>query len=124
MGQNRHGVALASLYARQLLRPRRIMATEQDGGFGESPLEVGMAEGRLRAEIAAHLPGLDQRLAVLDDDLDTTLRASPVWRAARGTAAECAGDGPRVCPAPRARAAGVGQREASVPRRLHGRGAL
>jgi transposase len=35
---------------------------------------------RLRADIVAHIAWLDQRVATLDDDLDTTLRASPVWR--------------------------------------------
>jgi transposase len=38
------------------------------------------AAPRLRADIAAHIAWLDQRVATLDDDLDTTLRASPVWR--------------------------------------------
>jgi transposase len=35
---------------------------------------------RLHADIGAHIAWLDQRVATLDDDLDTTLRASPVWR--------------------------------------------
>jgi len=35
---------------------------------------------RLRADIVAHIAWLDQHVATLDDDLDTTLRASPVWR--------------------------------------------
>ena len=35
---------------------------------------------RLRADIVAHIAWLDQRVATLDDDLDTTLRASPIWR--------------------------------------------
>jgi transposase len=34
----------------------------------------------VQADIKAHLAWLAQRLATLDDDLDTTLRASPVWR--------------------------------------------
>jgi transposase len=38
------------------------------------------APRRLRADIEAHIAWLDQRVATLDDDLDTTLRASPVWR--------------------------------------------
>ena len=38
------------------------------------------APRRLRADIEAHLAWLEQRVAALDDDLDTTLRASPVWR--------------------------------------------
>jgi transposase len=36
----------------------------------------------LHADLQAHITWLDQRLAALDDDLDTPLRASPVWRAA------------------------------------------
>jgi transposase len=35
---------------------------------------------RLRTDIEAPIAWLDQRVAALDDDLDTTLRASPVWR--------------------------------------------
>ena len=38
------------------------------------------APHRLRADIEAHIAWLDQRVAALDNDLDTTLRASPVWR--------------------------------------------
>jgi transposase len=38
------------------------------------------ASPRLRADIVAHIAWLDQHVAILDDDLDTTLRASPVWR--------------------------------------------
>lgn len=37
------------------------------------------APRRLRADIEAHITWLDQRVAALDDDLDTTLRARPVW---------------------------------------------
>jgi transposase len=38
------------------------------------------APRRLRTDIEAHIAWLDQRVAALDDDLDTTLRASPIWR--------------------------------------------
>lgn len=38
------------------------------------------APPRLRADIADHIAWLEQRVATLDDDLDTTRRASPVWR--------------------------------------------
>ena len=38
------------------------------------------APRRLRADIEAHIAWLNQRVAALDDDLDTTWRASPVWR--------------------------------------------
>ena len=34
----------------------------------------------MQADLAAPLAWLEQRLATLDDTLDTTLRASPVWR--------------------------------------------
>src|SRR5262249_54832734 len=38
------------------------------------------APPRLRADIEAHIAWLEQRVAPLEDALDTTLRASPVWR--------------------------------------------
>jgi transposase len=38
------------------------------------------AAPRLRTDIEAHIAWLTQRVVALDDDLDTTLRASPVWR--------------------------------------------
>jgi transposase len=38
------------------------------------------APQRLRADIEAHIAWLTQRVTTLDDDLDTTLQASPVWR--------------------------------------------
>jgi transposase len=41
---------------------------------------LGSASPRLQTAIQAHITGLETRLAALDDDLDTTLRASPVWR--------------------------------------------
>jgi transposase len=41
---------------------------------------LGSAPPRLQPDIQAHITGLNTRLAALDDDLDTTLRASPVWR--------------------------------------------
>jgi transposase len=37
--------------------------------------------GRLQTAIAAHIPWLNERLATLDDALETLLRASPLWRA-------------------------------------------
>jgi transposase len=36
--------------------------------------------GRLQTDMAAHSTWLNARLATLDDDLATLLRASPVWR--------------------------------------------
>src|ERR671931_138902 len=41
---------------------------------------LGSAPPRLQADIQAHITWLNNRLAALDDDLDTTLRTSPVWR--------------------------------------------
>jgi transposase len=61
---------------RALLTRRRqlvAMRTAEHNRLGSAPPAV-------QADITAHLAWLDQRLATLDDDLDTTLRASPVWR--------------------------------------------
>jgi transposase len=41
---------------------------------------LGRAPPRLQPAMQAQITGLNTRLAALDDDLDTTLRASPVWR--------------------------------------------
>jgi transposase len=41
---------------------------------------LGSAPRRLQADIQAHITWLNERLAALDDDLDTTLHASPLWR--------------------------------------------
>jgi transposase len=38
------------------------------------------ASAYLAQDIAAHIPWLKARLATLDDDLETLLRASPLWR--------------------------------------------
>lgn len=35
---------------------------------------------RLQTDIAAHITWLNERLATLDDDIETLLRASPLWR--------------------------------------------
>jgi transposase len=51
---------------------------------------------RLQADIQAHITWLNTRLAVLDDDLDTTLRTSPVWRAREELLRSVPGIGP-VC---------------------------
>jgi transposase len=58
-----------------LTRHRQLIAmrtAEQNRLSGAAP--------RLRADIQAHITWLNERLATLDDDVDTTLRASPVWR--------------------------------------------
>ena len=41
---------------------------------------LGSAPAPVQADLQAHITWLEQRLAALDDTLDTTLRASPVWR--------------------------------------------
>ena len=41
---------------------------------------LGSALPRLQPDIQAHIAWLNTRLTTLDDDLDTTRRASPVWR--------------------------------------------
>jgi transposase len=58
-----------------LARRRQLMAmrTAEQNRLENAPR-------RLRAAIEAHIAWLNQRVAALDDDLDTTLRASPVWR--------------------------------------------
>jgi transposase len=40
---------------------------------------LGSAPRRLQADIQAHITWLNERLTALDDDLDTTLRTSPLW---------------------------------------------
>ena len=42
---------------------------------------LGSAPSRLQTDLQAPLPGLTERLARLDDELDTARRASPGWRA-------------------------------------------
>jgi transposase len=41
---------------------------------------VGSAPPSVQADLQAHITWLEQRLTALDDLLDTTLRASPIWR--------------------------------------------
>ncbi len=57
---------------------------------------LGSAPPRLHADIAAHIPWLNDRLAALDNDLDTALRASPVWREREELVRSVPGIGP-VC---------------------------
>ena len=56
----------------------------------------GNAPPRLQTDIQAHITWLDTRLTALDDDLDTTLRASPVWRECEELLRSVPGIGP-VC---------------------------
>jgi transposase len=62
---------------RALMTRRRqlvAMRTAESNRLGSAPPPA------VPADIVAHLAWLDQRLATLDDDLDTTLQASPIWR--------------------------------------------
>jgi transposase len=54
---------------------------------------------RLRADLMAHIAWLDQHVATWDDDLDTTLRASPVGREREPLYRRVPGLGP-VCARP------------------------
>jgi transposase len=77
-----------------LARRRQLIAmqtTEQN--------RLGSAPRRLQADIQAHITWLNERLAALDDGLDTTLRASPVWREREEWRRSVPGMGP-VCARP------------------------
>jgi transposase len=52
--------------------------------------------GRLQGDMEAHIPWLTARLATLDDDLETLLRASPLWRENDALLQSAPGIGP-VC---------------------------
>jgi transposase len=62
---------LRALFARR--RPLGARRTAEVNRLSRAPAPV-------QAALAAHSAWLDQRLATLDDTLDTTLRGSPVWR--------------------------------------------
>jgi transposase len=57
---------------------------------------LGKAPPRLQTDIQAPITWLNTRLAALDDDLDMTLRASPVWREREELLRSVPGIGP-VC---------------------------
>jgi transposase len=61
---------------RALLARRRQLITMRTAEQNR----LGSAPPRLKADIEAHITWLNERLRGLDDDLDTTLRSSPVWR--------------------------------------------
>jgi transposase len=79
--------ARRALLARR--RPRVPMRTAE-------PNRLGSAPSRLQTDIQAPSTGLNERLARLDDELDTTLRASPVWREREARLRSVPGMGP-VC---------------------------
>jgi transposase len=76
----------ARLARRRQLIARRTAASNR----------LGSAPRRLQADIEAHITWLDTRLEALDDDLDTTRRASPVWREQEEWLRSGPGSGP-VC---------------------------
>jgi transposase len=55
---------------------------------------LGRASPRLQTAIQAHITWLETRRAALDDDLDTTLRARPVWREQEELLRSVPGSGP------------------------------
>ena len=57
---------------------------------------LGSTLPRLQADIETHITWLNARLAALDDNLDTTLRSSPVWREREELLRSVPGIGP-VC---------------------------
>jgi transposase len=61
---------------RALLARRRQLVTRRTAEQNR----LGSAPSRLQTDLQAHIIWLNARLARLDDDLDTTLRASPGWR--------------------------------------------
>ena len=61
---------------RGLLARRRPLVTMRTAAQNRR----GSALPRLQPDIQAHIAWLNPRLTTLDDDLDTTRRASPVWR--------------------------------------------
>lgn len=63
---------LRALLARR--RPWVALRTAEQNRRGSAP-------ARLQADMQAHITWRNTRLAALDDDLDTTSRARPVWRA-------------------------------------------
>jgi len=55
---------------------------------------LGLSAARVRRGIAAHIAWLEQQLADLDRDLDTMIRASPVWQAKEDLLRSAKGVGP------------------------------
>jgi transposase len=82
-----HADELRTLLARR--RQLVAMRTAEQNRLGTAP-------PRLQTDIQAHITWLNTRLAALDDDLDTTRRASPVWREREELLRSVPGIGP-VC---------------------------
>jgi len=77
---------------RALLARRRQLITMRTAEQNR----LGSAPRRRKADIEAHIPWLNERLRALDDDLDTTLRSSPMWREREELLRSVPGIGP-VC---------------------------
>ena len=77
---------------RALLARRRHRITMRTAAYNRR----GNAPHRVQADIEAQITWLDARLAELDDDRDTTWRASPVWREQEERRRSVPGSGP-VC---------------------------
>ena len=77
---------------RALLARRRQLVTMRTAEQNR----LGSALPRLQPDLQAHIAWLNTRLTTLDDDLDTTLRASPVWREREELLRSVPGIGP-VC---------------------------
>jgi transposase len=77
---------------RALLARRRQLVTMRTAEQNR----LGSALPRLQPDIQAHIAWLNTRLTTLDDDLDTTLRASPVWQEREELLRSVPGIGP-VC---------------------------
>jgi transposase len=77
---------------RALLARRRPLVTRRTAAQHRR----GSAPPRLQPDIQAHITWLNTRLTTLDDDLDTTRRASPVWPEREERLRRVPGSGP-VC---------------------------
>jgi transposase len=82
-----HADARRALLARR--RPRVARRTAEQNRLGKAPPP-------LQTDSQAPITGLNTRLAALDDDLDPTRRASPVWREREESLRSVPGIGP-VC---------------------------
>lgn len=77
--------ALRAVLARRRPRVTRRTAAQH---------RLGSASAWLQTDIQAQITWRNERLALLDDDLDTALRASPVWRAREARLRSVPGMGP------------------------------
>ena len=78
---------------------------------------------RLQTDIAAHITWLNAGIATLDDDIETMLRASPLWRENDDLLQSAPGHWARVCPDVGAGTPRVGDAHAAADRGLGRRGA-